>query len=336
MTERNNLVHVGITLGQTATSLLYLVVATQIFRRHRYSLEPRHILELNPLLACAVFAPLHIGSRYLADWPTVCGVVEWLRYYNWHDFITGLLLTQTDRFLALYWHAEYKGRVSPEVATRSVLVSKVVLVVPVCVAAGLSAATLQCEESNVLECSGLAKLELSLVVMDLPVLAAFTAVTAVSLYVGRVRRRLMRTIQPRVNLPSVNIVQGNLARNKFNDILVQDIESEEQLQTGTGAGTETTGGTGRNQPRDENRKPPETSPVPSPVFSQQVKDTLRLNLVTLTLVLMFLSRGLLNLYFYISQAECDDQTILLYRLNSFPQLILVVSYPLMIKKKLNK
>ena len=101
MTEGNILVHVGITLGQTATSLLYLVVATQIFRRHRYSLEPRHILELNTLLTCAVFAPLHIGSRYLADWPTVCGVVEWLRYYNWHDFITGLLLTQTDRFLAL-------------------------------------------------------------------------------------------------------------------------------------------------------------------------------------------------------------------------------------------
>ena len=88
--------------------------------------------------------------------------------------------------------------------------------------------------------------------------------------------------------------------------------------------------------RDPCEIPPATCLAPGLVFSQETKDTMRMNLLTLTLIMMFLSRGFLNLYFYISQAECDDQTILLYRLNSFPQLILVVSYPVMIKRKLNK
>ena len=74
------------------------------------------------------------------------------------------------------------------------------------------------------------------------------------------------------------------------------------------------------------KEPCESGSTPGLAFSQQAKDTMRMTLVTLTLILIFLSRGLLNLYLYISQAECDDQTILLYRLNSFPQLILVVSY----------
>ena len=116
-------------------------------------------------------------------------MVEWLRYYNWHDFITGLLITQADRFLALYWHAEYKGRVSPGLATKVVLGSKVILLLPISVAAGVSPTTLQCVDSPVLECASLAKLELSLVLMEIPVLATFTAVVALSLYVCRVRRR---------------------------------------------------------------------------------------------------------------------------------------------------
>ena len=216
--------HVGITLGQTATSLLYVVVALQIFQRHRYSLEPPHIYELNTLLTCGVFAPIDIGSRYLASWAPLCRMVEWLRYYNWHDFITGLLLTQTDRFLALYWHAEYKGRVSPELAGKVVLGSKLVLLLPISVAALVSPATLHCVDSPVLECASLTKLHLSLVLMDIPVVLAFTVVVAVSLYVGRVRRTLRNTVQPTVNLPIVHRIHGN-PRSKFNDVLVFDIES---------------------------------------------------------------------------------------------------------------
>ena len=183
--------------------------------------------------------------------------------------------------------------------------------------------------------------------MDIPVAAAFTAVVAVSLYVGRVKRRLMKAIQPPVNLPTVHFIQVHPSRN---EIQVLDIESEEHLETGrNNPRSEQTGQTAgvteqRNKSAETSlvriREPSDVLPasclVPPLVFSQQAKNTLRMNLLTLTLIMMFLTRGLLNLYFYISQADCDDQTILLYRLNSFPQLILVVSYPLMIKRKLNK
>ena len=336
-----SLTHSAITLGQTGTSLLYLVVAWQIFQRHRYSLEPVHIYQLNTIVTCAIFAPVHIGSRYLANWGSLCRVIEWLRYYNWHDFITGLLLTQTDRFLALFWHAEYKERLSPELATKTVVVSKLILLLPISVAAAVCPATLQCVESPVLECAILPKLEQTLLLMDIPVVAAFTAVVAVSLYVGRVRRRLKETLQPPVNLPTVHTIHVTPCRN---EIKVLDIESEEHTET-----EEQTGQTdGVTEPRNQSDAKrlvriressgglPASCLVSTLVISQQAKDTIRMNLLTLTLIMIFLTRGFLNLYFYISQAECDDQTILLYRLNSFPQLVLVVSYPLMIKIKLNK
>ena len=336
MTERenNSLAHIGITLGQTATSLLYLVVAWQILQRHRYSLEPVHIYELNTIVTCALFAPINIGARYLANWGNLCRVMEWLRYYNWQDFITGLLITQTDRFLALYWHAEYKGRLSPELASKIVLLEKLILLLPISLAAAVSPGPLlQCVQSPVLECADLPKLEQTLVLMDIPVVAAFIAVVAVSLYVGSVRRRLRKTVQPTVNLPTVYLVQVNPSSN---EIQVIDIECGENPETE------------RNKPRDvqrgevtEQRNKSEETRLArmrssALAFSQEARNTMRMNLVTLTLIVMFLTRGLLNLYFYIFQAVCDDQTILLYRLNSFPQLILVVSYPLLIKRKLNK
>ena len=326
--EYNSLAHIAITLGQTATSLLYLVVASQIFQFG----AGIHIYELNTIVTCALFAPIHIGARYLANWGNLCRMIEWLRYYNWHDFITGLLITQSDRFLALYWHAEYKGRLCPELATKIVLLEKVILLLPISVAAAVSPAPLlQCFQSPVLECAVLPRLEQTLVLMDIPVVAAFTAAVAVSLYVGR--RRLSKTVQPTVNLPTVYLVQVNPSSN---EIQVIDIECGENPETERNNQRDVRRGSVTEQRNKSEEKRLARMRASALVFSQQARNTMRMNLVTLTLIVMFLTRGLLNLYFYIFQAECDDQTILLYRLNSFLQLILVVSYPLMIKRKLNK
>ena len=129
------------------------------------------------------------------------------------------------------------------------------------------------------------------------------------------RLRLLRRVQPTVNLPMVRTVSSEdrlevfVLRNSHPNRFFHVIQARSSLEGGSNC------------------------LLP---FSHHVKRILKINLVTLTLMLMFLSGGLLNLYFYFSRAKCDDETILLYRLNGFPQLFLVVTYPLLIMKKLMK
>ena len=141
--------------------------------------------------------------------------------------------------------------------------------------------------------------------------------------------RLRKRLQPIVNLPTV---QGPSSTT------VRDIDSGDNLHDGE---TETKLDCQRkkkNQPEITEAKRNEGRVERSALncLPLHVSQLMGLNLVTLTLISMFLSRGLLNLYLYISQAGCDDDTILLYRLNSFPQLFLVVAYPLIVRKKLQK
>ena len=141
--------------------------------------------------------------------------------------------------------------------------------------------------------------------------------------------RLRKRLQPIVNLPTVQGPSSTTVRDIDSGDNLHDGETETKLdcqrkkrnQPGI---TETNSNEGR-----EERTAPNCLPL-------HVSQLMGLNLVTLTLTSMFLSRGLLNLYLYISQAGCDDDTILLYRLNSFPQLFLVVAYPLIVRKKLQK
>ena len=107
MDTSSKLTHLGITCGQVVTCVLYLVVGCQIYRRQRFNLEPVHIYELNILLACTLFAPIEILCRYLAR-TSLCMVTEWLRYYNWHHFITGVIMAQADR-----WDKEERWRRLP-------------------------------------------------------------------------------------------------------------------------------------------------------------------------------------------------------------------------------
>ena len=46
----------------------------------------------------------------------VCSSIQWVTFYSRINIYTGIVMSQVDRFLALHLHAEYKARVSPELA----------------------------------------------------------------------------------------------------------------------------------------------------------------------------------------------------------------------------
>ena len=112
---------------------LYLGAVAQIYKKNRFGLEPLHIFELNTLaniilvFVCQAFELVNIWK--------ICPLINWLKYYARLNFTIGIVMSQVDRsdvvqgnieadvlllrFVALYWHASYKDRVTPMLAQGS-------------------------------------------------------------------------------------------------------------------------------------------------------------------------------------------------------------------------
>ena len=97
---------------------VYSLVAAQVYRRRRYSLEPIHIFEMNTLVSISVYCLCTVLKSIfiLHSSLVLCSVSVWLTYYARLNIFSGVMMSQLDRFLALYWHLSYKGRVTSRLA----------------------------------------------------------------------------------------------------------------------------------------------------------------------------------------------------------------------------
>ena len=98
---------------------LYGGVAVQVYRKHRYDLEPLHILELNTLTNISIFCLIRVIKRlviFLLPNSVLCSTIQWFTFYSRINIYAGIVMSQVDRFLALHLHTKYKERVTPELA----------------------------------------------------------------------------------------------------------------------------------------------------------------------------------------------------------------------------
>ena len=97
-----------------AMASLYGGVAVQVYRRHRHDLEPLHIFELNTLANISVFCLIRAVKQLTGS--VACSSIQWFTFYSRINIYAGIAMSQVDRFLALHLHAEYRARVTPEMA----------------------------------------------------------------------------------------------------------------------------------------------------------------------------------------------------------------------------
>ena len=98
---------------------LYGGVAVQVYRKHRYDLEPLHILELNTLTNISIFCLIRVIKRlviFLLPNSVLCSIIQWLTFYSRINIYAGIVMSQLDRFLALHLHNQYKAIVTPGLA----------------------------------------------------------------------------------------------------------------------------------------------------------------------------------------------------------------------------
>ena len=95
----------------TIGSMLYAEAAVKIYKKHKNDLEPLYIFELNTLFSIAM-AFFCTAYKKVNVWK-ICPIIMWLIHYSRLDVSVGIMMSQLDRFLALYWHTKYKEIVTP-------------------------------------------------------------------------------------------------------------------------------------------------------------------------------------------------------------------------------
>ena len=256
------------------------------------------------------------------------------------------------------------------------LSSKVVLTIPIILAAALSEDLLTCLQPDSALCEEyLHGLTVEMSLIFLPSLLALLAVTGVSVFAIKLQLRLNRAVQPTVNLPprpplpppppSVNVIKleaRNYAgvsqteiRNR-EDIKIFDIEDVE-LEEWQPREPQSQNYQEIKEAKEADFDVRRLNSDPNSFFRVYVRENspeafttitcfkplsvlveriMMLNIAALILVLIFIYTNCIRLYFIITRVKCDERSIVLILLKKFLHFLLGVLYAVVIKKKLGK
>ena len=329
-------------LAHGVQAVLYTVVAEKIYSKYKYSLEPIHVYELNNLInwaLLAMFNALTALDIFFDDSDLFCPIVHFAMYYVVFSFYLGILITQADRFLALYWSVKYTSRVTKEKAVRTVGISKVVIFIITLLATCVDGNILQCFDSTFYGCRMLKGMFLW---VTFPMMFTLITVIGVSMYVLHVIVKQSRKVVPTVyiNTISAKVEQDENNPDHQEHLTVEDIELSDDVES-----QEEDGKTIIRKNTDPymfyREKHPETQQrVAFKCFKTAIIDparrALRINLVTLSLLVMMAPHNILNIYFYFSGEGCTANRVTISRIFGLAQYFIVIIYPFILMSKLSK
>ena len=324
-------------LAHGVQAVLYTGVAEKIYSKYKYSLEPIHIYELNNLTNWALLAMLNALTAldiFFDESDFFCPIIHFGLYYVVFSFYLGILITQADRFLALYWSVKYTTRVTKQKAFRTVGISKAVIFIITVIAAIVDGQILQCFDSTFYGCRMLKGMFLW---VTIPMLFTLITVFGVSLYVFHIIVKQSRKVNPIVY---INSISATVEKDPQEHLTVEDIELTDEVHN-----LEVEGKMIRRKNTDPymfyREQHLETQPrVAFTCFKRTIVDparrALRINLATLSLLVMMAPHNFLNVYFYFSEEGCTASLVTISRLVGLAQYFFVMIYPFILMSKLSK
>ena len=321
------------TLAHSVQAGLYVVVIKRIYNKHSHSMEPLHVYELNNLCNWALLALFNIFTVFDVFFDKselFCSIVHFGLYYVIFSFYVGIIITQIDRFLALYWNVKYTTRVTKDDALKTVGISKAVLFIITLVVVNLDGQILECFSSTFFGCRMLK----SFMWVNFPMFFTLITVIVVSIYVLHTIKKHAMKVAPVVNINTISEVVRN-----------EEILTAEDLPDG-----HVDDGGKKIKRRDtdpymfyrEKQSETETTAVKvafkrleTSIF-EPAKRAFKINMLTLFLLIMMVPHNLLNVYFYFSSEICTNNIVKISRFVGFTQYIFVIMYPFILMTKLNK
>ena len=351
----------GCLLLVFAIVAMYLRTFYIVYMKNRDDLEPMHIFQLNFLMAVVLRSsfPLMEITRFGMQNGDSC----WHYFFGLFSLIcfnTDLLFGQFDRFLAIYWNVEYKGRITTKMAKIGCIVSKLFGLMLTIMVALLDPTYGKCMEGYEL-LKGYELVKTANICLDAyPKLFAAFALSFVSIYAALTKVKLDKKVSPVVNLPSIPSVAMEFQEsdedipphfkigrkdddpNIFYQIQVNTQENEDDIR------------------KNENSIKPNHSAASSSrqaileILENQVdhplqcfninkeillvaKKTLTINLITsLLLIVIIPNRILAIIYYHMNAVSGNEESYMLISRIMNPFIVISsVLHPLLILKKLN-
>ena len=331
--ERELLQSLGFNiLAHSVQALLYAGVIQRIYSKNKHSLEPIHVFELNNLSNWALMAVVNILTLFdvfFYDSDIFCPIIHFGQNYIRFSFYVGIILTQIDRFLALYLNVKYKSRVTKDDALKTVVISKAILFVVTLMVIKLDGKILECFSSTFFGCR---MLKGNLMFVNLPMFVTLVTVIAVSIYVLACILKQRKKVAPTVNIKTVS------RQVEEEDLTVVDLENEEADEKKIKRRNEDPFMFYRENPVQAETGVATTAfkCFETSIFEPAMW-ALKINLVTLSLLIMMVPHNILNVYFYLtSGGECTSNIVIISRVVGVAQYIFVLIYPFILMSKLNR
>ena len=191
--------------------LVYAIIFAKIYRRHQYKMEPVHILELNSymdLFIWGTFGEFGLGNmkKFLIDTSLFCNIInliEIVSRFSWHADMTA---ASVDRFLAIYWSASYKERVTTSKAVNMTIFIKMMMILLSCVVGYNNPSILNCspQDCGPPVCSSMRTSNFFMA--TIPGSVSLLSIIIVTVYVVKIIIKHQSQVTPIVNIPPADSV----------------------------------------------------------------------------------------------------------------------------------
>lgn len=305
-------------------------------------MEPVHYFEFNALLDWCILMttrPLqqlehHIGCQY--GFYMFCIVNQIVQKWSNFCLFTDIILCQLDRFLALYWNAEYMERVDDNKSKLVILVTKLFMAIIILVCIFIDPESFSCTPDVQFSCHFFVKN--ALYYRSLPMLFVLLTIVTVSLYVLSVVIKHQRTVAPVINnmavvpQPPVPTISAAVVEE---DPTVEDIEEGEDEVV-----VKRNNSNPHHFIKVSKRKMGNITnhfSIPSSKeFWEKTKVIMKSSLMTLCLISTMIPQNLVVVYVFVRESTClNDPLLITYgNISGFIALINTILYPLLVRRKL--
>ena len=342
----------------------------RIFMKHRYNLEPVHLIVINILVDIALYhGAMAFENFFFLLIPHThmifCKVTFFFKYLAGFCFYADIITEQIDGALGLYWNVKYKTRVTNGKTLKTIGICKLLAGLCALAVVLLDPKATSCNFSKLWACRYLKRN--NVFYFTIPMVVSLMVIICVSIYFIIITHKVKAKVSP-LNFPLSNLenAQHQAAIRQSSDgndqerveqqpveddIEVEDLEQQQQEEPEPEP-IPVDNSIQRQNPdpymfyrvkEDEKadqspNQDQDTQAVKEAMPKQQsnpilAKEVLKINFVILFLVLLMCPINVFNVIFYVNDINCHTLNPSV-RIFGFVQLLFIILYPFLFMAKL--
>ena len=201
---------------------LYLYQLGKLIPKYWHTMEPVHVYEINSMGDLTIII-IQIAftniEPVISPNSCICLLSQFVgKVFRW-SLMADISMSQVDLFLALYWNAEYKARVTTRLATVVMVTTKILAALVTSIMVFIDPAEFNCHniDGGWFMCNYFRRN--NVFYYTIPMCVCVIVVSFTSIYVFKVVMKLQASVSPVVNLqPTVNIMKDPADKDDNNGV----------------------------------------------------------------------------------------------------------------------